>query len=386
MRGVLVFVGLILMSYMSLGQIAYKCINEQGNVLFEFKTQYVWPFSDGMAKFKTLVDINGKLEWRIGFVNEKGDITIEPIYESLNFNKYNFVDGVSWVKLPEQEGFFIIDKTGKKITDKKYAKVGSFHEGMCAVFQGLKMGFVNTKGEEIIPINYNGSPRFQDGLVCLCIADSDVDKYGFLNKEGKLVIPFQLIQTGYSGFNGGECRIQVNGKTCLIDKTGKIVFTPELTKNMKDFSCGLAKAFIRPDRTGVGFFNRNNEWVIEPIYDKAVSFVNGKTIVSINDKCGVIDTLGNFVIPLKFDDISGDCGHVGWFACQKDLIIYYYNCNGMYFTQHNVLKIMHKNQSQYYPFKDSNEKWGYLNEDGSYHIRAQYESVESFVEGKAWVY
>lgn len=386
MKGLIVSVSLICMSYVSFGQKTYKCINEQGNVIFKFETYYVWPFSDDMAKFKTKVIINGKSEWRIGFINKNGDIAIEPIYESINLNKYNFIDGVSWVKLPEQKGFFLIDKTGKMILDKKYEKVGDFHEGMCAVYQGLKMGFINTEGEEVIPMKYYGSPRFHNGLVCLYIADAEVRKYGFLNKEGEVEIPFQFEQAGHSGFCKGECRVQVQGKTVLIDKTGEIIFKPILAKNMEDFSCGLAKAFIRPDRTGIGFFNRNNEWVIKPIYHKAVSFENGKTIVSINNKYGVIDTLGNFVIPLKFDNIYGDCGNVGYFACEKDMITYYYNCNGIYFTQHDVVKILPRNQSPYYPFKDSNEKWGYLNADGAYHISAQFESAEAFAEGKAWVY
>ena len=364
----------------------YKCINEQGDVLFEFETHFVWPFSDGMAKFKTTVVENGKAYWRIGFVNDKGEVVIEPKYDSQKSIKYNFRDGVSWVKLPDSEGFFLINKTGKRIGDQTYEKVGSFHEGMCAVYKDLNMGFVNTKGELVIPIEYAGDPWFYEGLVCLCPAEGETENYGFLDKNGEVVIPFQFNQAGFSGFKNGECRVQINGKTNLIDKTGKVVFTPTLTNNMDAFSCGLAKAYTKPDRTGFGFFNRDNQWVVKPIYDRASVFENGRAIVSINDKYGVIDTLGNFIIPLKFDKIYGDCDDSGYFACELDLITYYYNCDGVYFSQHDVVKIMPHEESKYYPYKDSNDKWGYLNADGSYHIKAIYEKNDSFEEGKAWVY
>lgn len=110
------------------------------------------------------------------------------------------------------------------------------------------------------------------------------------------------------------------------------------------------------------------------------------TIVSIKEQYGVIDTLGKYVIPLKFDKIIGDCGQSGWFLCEKDLVKYYYNCEGKYFTQHPVKRIKQRKQSIYYPYMDNDEKWGYLNSDGSYHIEAMYEDADSFVEGKAWVY
>ncbi|PLX07792.1 MAG: hypothetical protein C0596_09320 [Marinilabiliales bacterium] len=386
MKKITILIALSCVIPLANAQKLYKCINMQGDVLFELETHYVWPFSDGLAKFKTTVVNNGKAEWRIGFVNEKGEVVIEAKYDSKKSSKYNFVDGVSWVKLPDQDGFFLIDKTGKRISEKTYEKVGKFHEGMCAVYEGLNMGFVNLKGEEIIPLKYTGDPWFYNGLVCLCLADAEVGKYGFMDKNGEVAIPFQYIQAGYSGFNNGECRVMINGKTNLIDTTGKVVFTPTLTSNMEGFSCGLAKAYTTPDRKGVGFFNRDNTCVIKPIYDRASSFENGKTIVQINDKYGVIDTLGNYIIPLKFDNILGDCGDSGYFLCEKDLVKYYYNCDGQYFTQHTVKRIKGRNNSNYYPFMDNNDKWGYLNADGSYYIKAQYDDADSFVEGKAWVY
>ena len=380
----LVFAGILFNNLFA--QKNYKCINQQGEILFELQTDYVWPFSDGMAKFKTSVVENGKSFWRIGFVNENGEIVIEPKFESKKSTKCKFNDGVAWVRLPDTEGYFLIDKTGARITEKTYEKIGRFHEGMCAVYKGYNMGFVNNKGEEIIPIKYTGDPWFYEGLVCLCPAEGQEEKYGFFDKQGNIAIPFQFKQAGFSGFSNGECRVMINGKTNIIDKQSNVVFSPSLTNNMSDFSDGLSMAYTKPDRTGVGYFNRENVWVIKPIYDKGTSFEDGRAIVKLNDKYGVIDTLGNYIIPLKYDKILGGCEDSGYFMCELNLIKYYFNCDGKYFTEHPLKRLKSCNNTEYYPFMDENEKWGYFNSDGSYHIKAQYDDVDSFVEGKAWVY
>ena len=363
----------------------HTCINEKGEVLFEFQSHYVWTFSDGLAKYKTVVVENGERVWRTGFIDVDGNVVIPAKFVSKHTSKYGFKYGVSWARLPESDGFFLINKEGQVLTDKTYEKVGSFNDSLCAVYEGLNMGFIDITGEEIIPCKYVGDSWFYDGLVCLCPGDAEIEAYGFFNKKGEQVIPFKFHQAGFSGFSNGECRVQINGKTNLINLKGEVVFTPSLTSNMSGFSCGLAKAYTKGDRSGFGFFNRNNEWVVQPIYDRAESFDNGRSVVSISDKYGVIDTTGKYIIPLKFDKIYGDCGNTGLFTCVLDNVMYYYNCDGMYFSELNPQRILPRKKSEFFPYKNEYEMWGYLSADGLIHIPAQYEDANSFVEGKAWV-
>jgi hypothetical protein len=364
----------------------HTCINTEGDTLFTFEAHYVWDFSDGMAKFKTVVTDNGERVWRIGFINDKGEVKVPAKYNSKYSISSKFKYGVAWVTDPDVKEFYLIDKEGNRVSEKTYEKVGSFNDSLCAVYEGYNMGFVNTKGEEIIPCEYVGDSWFYEGLVCVTKADSEVEAYGFLNKKGEVVIPFKFHQAGFSGFENGECRVQINGKTHLINHAGEVIFTPTLTNNMEGFSCGLAKAYTKPNRSGFGFFNRNNEWVVKPIYDRAYSFENGRSIVVLNDKYGVIDTAGNYIIALKWDKIFGDCAETGYYTCEKDNIRYYYNCDGEYFTNIPVKQLRQKRDSEYIPYMNESEKWGYLNTDGSIYIPAIYNDADSFIEGKAWVY
>ncbi len=383
------FVFFVLIAYIALGQKkVYSCIDESGTVLFNFETHYVWPFSNGMAMFKTTVlDVEkNKMVWRIGFIDNKGNVVIEPIYDSKFATYYGFNSGVSWARKPGADDFELINKKGEVISEKSYEKVGSFNDGLCAVYEDLYMGFVDLNGTEVIPCIYVGDTWFYDGLVCVCIGDNEMEQYGFLNKKGEVAIPFEYNQAGFSGFQNGEARVQIKGKTNLINTSGEVVFTPDLTSNMENFSDGLALAYINQDRSGYGFFNRNNEWVVEPIYDNASSFENGRSIVEKDGKYGVIDTTGKFILPLKFENIYGDCKLHGLYNAVLDNISYYYNCEGYYFTKFDVKHISGRESGKYYPYKDLNDKMGYLNTDGTMHVEARYNNVEAFSEGMAWVY
>lgn len=366
----------------------FKCIDEKGNVLFEFKARFVWPFSNDMALFKTTVpdETNTKLVWRAGFINGAGEVVIPAIYDSKYSTYYGFVDGVSWIRNPGEEYFYLIDKSGVRISEKTYAKVGSFNEGMCAVYEDDKMGFINSSGVEVIPCKYIGDSWFYDGLVCVMDADAKEEQFGFINKNGDIVIPFQFYQAGYSGFVNGEARVVINGKTCLINLAGEVVFTPLLTNNCDNFYDGLSLAYVNPDRSGFGFYDRNSQWVVEPIYDHVTSFKGGRSIVEKDGKLGVIDTTGKYIVPIEYVNVYGDCESHGLFIAVKDNISYFFNCDGEHFTDKDVKYIFGSNSGQLHPFSSKNGKMGYLRKDGSVFIEAIYINTEPFSEGKAWVY
>jgi hypothetical protein len=248
------------------------------------------------------------------------------------------------------------------------------------------MGFINASGKEIIPCKYIGDPCFHSGLVCLRSSNTAEEKYGFFNNQGEQIIPFKFVQGAYCEFENGECCVKMNDKNILINTKGEIVFTPSLTNNSSTFSDGLALAYTNPDRTGFGYYNRNNEWVIQPIYTSAKSFENGLAIVEMNGKFGVINTLGKEVIPIKFDNIFGNCSDQGLFSCVLNNLTYFYNSQGKYFTNVEVKQVCGKNGGKLYPFKNMLGKMGFMNADGTVHIDAQYDNVEAFYEGKAWVY
>lgn len=138
-----------------------------------------------------------------------------------------FEDGTEyWFGTEKQPYALYAD--GKLVTDFDYEEMGSWSEGLVAVKKNGKWGYLNEKGKEIIPIEYDASwtiyPRWDgeeerafayavsEGYVPLC----KDGKWELRNTEGKLVIMpgvFEQICPVYDG----KCWVKRNGKWGVIE-------------------------------------------------------------------------------------------------------------------------------------------------------------------------
>lgn len=361
----------------------YTCINQKGEKLFSLKVYWAGNFSDGMAEIQRTVLENGKASYRYGFIDNTGKDVIECMYEKV----YSFSYGVAWVKLPGNDTYYLINKKGKRVSETGWKKVGYFFEGMCAVYDAEgKMGFVNRQGKLVVPCKYLGD-GFSDGLACVMPYEETNPNYGFIDTTGKIVIPFQFKQAGTSSFDHGECRVQINGITCLINKKGEVVFKPTLSKNTQGFYHGLSASYTNYDkRSNWGYYNRQNQWMIKPQYDNANTFEAGYAIVEKAKKQGVIDTTGKATIPVKYATVFGSASD-GYFGVEmiENGEKQYLRPDGTPFAKIPILYLYPSNKHGLYPYCSSDNKYGYLNSDGTVFITAQFERTNTFYEGKAWV-
>ena len=63
-----------------------------------------------------------------------------------------------------------------------------FHEGMARVQDGRKIGMINHRGKLVIPCVWDGMGDFSEGLAGV---RNDNGKCGYMDKTGKVVIPFR---------------------------------------------------------------------------------------------------------------------------------------------------------------------------------------------------
>lgn len=133
-----------------------------------------------------------------------------------------------------------------------------------------------------------------------------VDKGGFIDITGEIIIPLKFDRTG--NFSDGLGGVVINGKCGFVDKTGRIVIAPRFD-NCGSFSEGLAPAMIKQDRERWGYINKSGKWIIKPQFDTTHPFSEGRALVGgyvgngeddDNWKYGFIDRSGKKVIPLKF--------------------------------------------------------------------------------------
>lgn len=138
---------------------------------------------------------------KIGFVNNKGEWIIEPI-----FNKAKaFSKGLAPVFNGKKWGF--IDEQGKLVIEYQFKDAEIFADIGLAPVQGRKWGFMNTVGKLVIPMKYDVTFRIafiklsKKGFASSLVRVQSNSGWGFLNQNGELlgntwyqeVRPFQKV-------------------------------------------------------------------------------------------------------------------------------------------------------------------------------------------------
>jgi len=178
-------------------------------------------------------------------------------------------DNLIAVCSPEVEGWndvgFVDRTTGEVVLDFRYGEMLNsivFREGYTVVGLWDEEGsdtrdfIIDKAGRELalppgVAVDSNCCDIISEGL--LAVMQEDADLYGFIDMEGKLVIPPR-----YS----------------LVD----------------GFSEGLCCAYDEADRAG--YINRQGEWVIPPRYDSGTEFCLGTTLVNLENEYILIDAAG----------------------------------------------------------------------------------------------
>lgn len=237
---------------------------------------------------------------------ESSNLTEEESLEAIkslakNIGKYseihNFHNGLAMVVRNGKYGF--IDIKGNEVIPCKYDCLQSFSEGLSAVFKDGLMGFMNANGDIVIPCIYEGlaNTKFSEGLASVCVNE----KWGCINSKGEIVIPFEY--ENFLEFHDGLARINDydnNNESRFIDKEGKIVLRTR--ESIRDFHEGLAII----ERNGLyGYVNKKMELVLPCQYEEATDFNEGLAAVRLSNSndWGYIDKEGNQVLP----SIYGDC-------------------------------------------------------------------------------
>jgi hypothetical protein len=92
-----------------------------------------------------------------------------------------------------------------------------FSEGLAVAEKNNNLGFINQKGEEVIPFIYRDAGFFSEGLANVVSCNSDDS--GYIDKKGNVIIPF--IYSSTRPFSNGIAQVfDWNEKTGYINKQG----------------------------------------------------------------------------------------------------------------------------------------------------------------------
>lgn len=280
---------------------------------------------------------------KAGVINKKGEIVIPFQYEDVEV----FYNGLAIARSKEGEG--VIDRTGKVVIPFQYKDVGLSDDRLAIVRTQEGAGVIDRSGKTVIPIIHervsyqhrmgiflaqkNGKvamfnkagmnltqyiysqkkysiDQIEEGLLPLQLRD----KWGYINKEGNEVLPFQFdsaepFTDGYAVVNHGHT---------VIDKSGRIVLKADdgttIVRIGRLFLYQLAGA------SDAGKFHSIREgWrKVESVKDFSGAVISDLKNYNLyrnienenwllaekNGKYGVVNRLGKLTIPVRFDSIK----------------------------------------------------------------------------------
>lgn len=178
----------------------------------------------------------------------------------------------------------LLNKQGKVIASLKgFDQVGTWElsEGLLPVTKNGKIGYLNTQGKLVIPTVYDS------------VGDED-NKYD--ESWANLV-------------NSGRITVKKNGKFGVIDTQNKTIVPFNKYAQIDGFFEGRAVVFSAKSQK-YGVIDASGKEVVAPIYDQVYGTIadnegysEGLLAVQKGKKWGFISKTGKVVIPLVYDDV-----------------------------------------------------------------------------------
>ena len=242
-----------------------------------------WNFSEGLAA------VMKKDKW--GYIDREGYFAIPPQFTDAD----GFSEGLAAVEKNNKYGY--IGKSGAFAITPRFDAANDFREGVATVFVGEKHHIIDKQGNTLATLadNITNVEPFSDGL-----APIEIDwKYGYINHEGKVVIPPRFDFAG--PFVDGLAIVETNDKWGLIDKGGNYV-VPAQYDDADYFSEGVMPVLIDGQWRFVDG-QGNTLTILGDKYETVNCLVEGRASVLVNHKLGAIDRNGNLIIDIRFDQL-----------------------------------------------------------------------------------
>lgn len=135
----------------------------------------------------------------------------------------SFSEGRAIVKTSGMIGYYpdegiwgVIDSKGVLISDG-YQKLLPYNEGLAAALKNWKWGFIDKEGKIVIPFRFTEARSFSDGLAAVAFKI----RFGYIDKHNKTVIPFKYILAGE--FREGIAIVSASDGGGEISKDGVVV-------------------------------------------------------------------------------------------------------------------------------------------------------------------
>jgi hypothetical protein len=319
----------------------------------------------------TQVQPAGGKKW--GYANLKGDIIIPAQYEKC----YQFsADGWAPIYDTDAKQYYFINLKGEKLNAevKKFKLIDGlgfdlkgFEDGLVPVRVEDKWGFLNTQGKLVIPAKYDHVTDFHDGYVPVELNE----KHFILNTQGEET-PVDASITDVKAFseNLAPCKT-ADKKAGFLGPDGKIAIAPQF-ESVGYFKGGLAWAKTADKK--VGYINTKGEWVVKPTFDAGKDFDPKSGMARVKDASGwaYVNTSGT-VLKVPDTDLWGDFSN-GLAQGRKNGKVGFFNTKGEWTIQPQFDGS--RDFVNGYAAAKQGELWGMIDESGNWVIQPKFDHIK----------
>lgn len=196
--------------------------------------------------------------------------------------------------------------------DGKLASYVRFYENcptnthlMEAAKEIYRLATINHSLEEYVHFvrTYQSSPFVNEAwryVYKIYLKDYSVEKYAAFQQEFPDYPFMQELAVDIDLFQMKLYPVISGGKYGFMNTQGKLMI-PAMYNEVGPFQEGLA-VVSKDDKFGI--IDKKNQMIVDFQYDEILEFVQNRAIVRKGEKYGVIDRLGKLVFPLIYEDIS----------------------------------------------------------------------------------
>lgn len=248
-------------------------------------------FREGYAIFR---NVDGTWD----YISSAGKVTLARFREATLFS-----EGLACVVKANHSPSYVNEDFETVYTLDFAAEAGMFSEGM-AKFQNFdgRWGFIDKSGAVAVKPAWHYVTSFREGLAMVALKVEDGVYAGFIDKDGKVVMPLSKKYLNLRPFAEGLAAFRSAEGWGFMDNTGFTAIKPHSSwLEVTDFMDGCASF-----REGSlwGLIDMEGKVVIEPKYSAPLYFYNGLAAAEINGRTGFIDIKERFVITPEYDGVG----------------------------------------------------------------------------------
>ena len=260
----------------------YGAVNLDGTVAIPFEYDYIYSFNNNPV---TVAYKDGVFT----LLSTQGTCVTNKTYSYIE----EFKNGIA---LAFRQGYGYIDHNGNEVIECIHTDVKQGTAISVFLKKDGKWALFSPNGENMTGYIYDDAGEFENGLSAVSIAINGSTKYGYVNDSGDIIIPF--IYSSAQKFKYGRAVVSVGRKHGIIDFEGNTVIPFDYTGFNPSYDYNVIAAANTNSKWGLISFA--NKALTPFVYDYIFEFNNGLAAVLQNGKFGVIDTLGNIVVPITY--------------------------------------------------------------------------------------